>query len=236
MKHISLFSGIGGFDLAAELLGWENVAHCEIETEKRETLKRHFPKADSYGDIKEFNGKRYRNTIDVISGGFPCQDISIAQQSKKITGGVKASKVNVPDYGSITLELLGRLDLKSSSLKTAQCSLVEDSKLSFATFTSSGMMLNGDCFMLPSSDFRTYESAYMELPTPAASDGKIILKTVASYKKYYQNGHQDKSLYQFQLNGLTANQAMKMYEWMMGFPPNWIKQLYTDSEMQSFQK
>lgn len=53
---------------------------------------------------------------------------------------------------------------------------------------------------------------------------KIILRSSAQYKKYYMRGHQDKALYQFQLNGLTANQAMIMYEWMMGFPVNWTKE------------
>lgn len=146
--------------------------------------------------------------------------------------GQKTLKGKGRGFGKNMRVWLGRLDLESSSLKTAQCCLVEDLKLSFVTFPSSGMTVNGDCFMLPNSDFRTSESVYMELPTPASSDGKILLKTVESYKKYYRNGHQDKSLYQFHLNGLTANQAMKMYEWMMGFPKNWIRKLYTDSEMQ----
>lgn len=157
--------------------------------------------------------------------------ISASQITQKKQKAHKVLKVKDRDYGLNMKEYWGRLDLASSSLKTAQCSLVEDSNTSYADFPSSGMMLNGDCFMLPSSDFHTYEKGFMELPTPAASDGKVLLKTVASYKKYYQNGHQDKSLYQFQLNGLTANQAMQMYEWMMGFPKNWIKRLYTDSEM-----
>lgn len=144
----------------------------------------------------------------------------------------RESEEKEQDFGINTLVLLGKLDLKSSSLKTAQCCLVEDLKQSYATFTSSGIMLNGDCFMLPNSDFRTSEKDFTELPTPAASDAKILLKKVESYKKYYQNKHQDKALYQFHLHGFTANQAMKMYEWMMGFPKNWIKDLYTDLEMQ----
>lgn len=88
MKHISLFSGIGGFDLAAEWMGWENVAHVEWIKEKQEILKRNFPNSESYGDIREFDGTKYTDTIDIISGGFPCQDISIAQQSNKL-GGAK---------------------------------------------------------------------------------------------------------------------------------------------------
>ena len=53
MRHGSLFSGIGGFDLAAQWMGWTNVFHCEWEDFPRKVLKHHFPKSISYGDIKE---------------------------------------------------------------------------------------------------------------------------------------------------------------------------------------
>lgn len=230
MNHLALFNGIGGFQLAAQRMGWNNVASVEIDKFCNKVTKYHFPKCTQYEDIKEFNGTPYRGSIDIISGGFPCQDISIANTSKK-QGGQRGFTGKGLDYGGTTPVFWGKLDLASSSLKTAQCSLIEDLNMSFSTFPSSGMMLNGDCFMLPNSDFRTLENAYMEWPTPSASDGKILLNKVGSYKKYYHNKHQDKLLYQCHLNGLTAIQAIKMYEWMMGFPKNWIKKLYTDSEM-----
>jgi len=78
MKHGSLFSGIGGFDLAADLMGWQNIFHCEKEEYQRSVLKKHFPKSKSYEDIKNFSATEYRNRINVLSGGFPCQDISAA--------------------------------------------------------------------------------------------------------------------------------------------------------------
>jgi len=84
MKHGSFFSGIGGFDLATEMMGWENVFHCEIEEYKRNVLKRNFKDSISYEDITNFDGTKYRNTIDIVSGGFPCQDVSISQTSKKV--------------------------------------------------------------------------------------------------------------------------------------------------------
>ena len=79
MKHGSLFSGIGGFDLAAQWMGWENIFHCEINPFGQKILKQHFPKAHSYADIKEFDGKSYRGGCNILSGGFPCQDISYAK-------------------------------------------------------------------------------------------------------------------------------------------------------------
>lgn len=87
MTHASLFTGIGGFDLAAEWMGWENIFHCEWVKSKQEILKRNFPESTSYGDIQQFDGRPYRGTINILSGGFPCQDISIANQSKKQGGG-----------------------------------------------------------------------------------------------------------------------------------------------------
>ncbi len=85
---------VGGFDLAAEWMGWENVFHCEWIKSKQEILKRNFPKSNSYGNIEEFKGEKYRGGCDIISGGFPCQDISIANQSSKTNGaqGIKGER------------------------------------------------------------------------------------------------------------------------------------------------
>jgi len=78
MRHGSLFSGIGGFDLAAQWMGWTNVFHCEWEDFPRKVLNHHFPKSISYGDIKETDFTIHRGQIDILSGGFPCQPYSVA--------------------------------------------------------------------------------------------------------------------------------------------------------------
>jgi len=82
MRHGSLFSGIGGFDLAAEWMGWENVFHCEWMEFPRKVLEYHFPNADSHIDICKTDFKKYANTIDILTGGFPCQPFSMAGQRK----------------------------------------------------------------------------------------------------------------------------------------------------------
>jgi DNA (cytosine-5)-methyltransferase 1 len=82
MKHGSLFSGIGGFDLAAEWMGWENVFHCEWMEFPRKVLDYHFPNADSHIDICKTDFKKYANTIDIVTGGFPCQPFSLAGKRK----------------------------------------------------------------------------------------------------------------------------------------------------------
>ena len=82
LTHGSLFSGIGGFDLAAQWMNWTNVFQCEKDEWCRKILAKNFPQSKQYADIKDFNGKEYTGTIDVISGGFPCQPFSVAGQRK----------------------------------------------------------------------------------------------------------------------------------------------------------
>lgn len=78
MKHGSLFSGIGGFDLAAQWMGWENVFQVEIDKFCNKVLEKNFPNVKRYGDIKEFDGTQYSGQLDILTGGFPCQPFSIA--------------------------------------------------------------------------------------------------------------------------------------------------------------
>lgn len=78
MNHLSLFSGIGGFDLAAQWMGWENIAHCEINPFCRRILSYYWPEAASHSDIKTTDFSIYNGTVDIISGGFPCQPYSTA--------------------------------------------------------------------------------------------------------------------------------------------------------------
>jgi len=78
MTHGSLFSGIGGFDLAAEWMGWENIFHCEWNPFGQKILKHHFPNSISYNDITKTDFSIHRGKIDILTGGFPCQPYSSA--------------------------------------------------------------------------------------------------------------------------------------------------------------
>lgn len=78
LTHGSTFSGIGAAEIAAEILGWDNKFHCEINDFGRKILDFHFPRAESYGDIKQTNFTKWRGRIDVLTGGFPCQPFSTA--------------------------------------------------------------------------------------------------------------------------------------------------------------
>ena len=82
MTHGSLFSGIGGFDIAAAWAGWENVFACEIDPFCQKVLKYHFPKSTLYENIRTTDFTVWRGRIDVLSGGFPCQPFSTAGKRK----------------------------------------------------------------------------------------------------------------------------------------------------------
>ena len=78
MTHGSLFSGIGGFDLAAEWMGWKNLFHCEWNEFGQKVLKYYWPDAELFTDITKSNFTKYANKIDILTGGFPCQPYSSA--------------------------------------------------------------------------------------------------------------------------------------------------------------
>jgi DNA (cytosine-5)-methyltransferase 1 len=85
MKHIDLFSGIGGFALAATWVWgdeYENVGHSEIEKYPCQIYHRHFPESECLGDITKIDWSRFSGTIDLITAGFPCQPHSVAGKRK----------------------------------------------------------------------------------------------------------------------------------------------------------
>jgi len=84
LKVLDLFSGIGGFSLGLERTGgFETVAFCEIDPFCQKVLKKHWPNVPIYNDVRTLD---YDGTVDVITGGFPCQDISVAGRKAGLDG------------------------------------------------------------------------------------------------------------------------------------------------------
>lgn len=92
MRGLSLFSGIGGLDLAAMAAGIDPIAMCEIEPFPVEVLKKRFLGVPILPDVRKVNGHDYKGAVDVVFGGFPCQDLSQA--------GKRAGLID--DEGNIT--------------------------------------------------------------------------------------------------------------------------------------
>lgn len=82
LTHIDLFSGIGGFALAAKWAGFETKVFCEIDPFCQKVLKKHWPDVPIVEDIKKFNGKEWTGTT-LLTGGFPCQPFSTASSGKR---------------------------------------------------------------------------------------------------------------------------------------------------------
>ena len=89
MKAVSLFAGVGGFDLALERNGAEVVATCEIDKHAQKILTRHFPNAQLFLDVTTLTGEDLFNagfnSDGIIVGGFPCQDVSVAGKRKGLS-------------------------------------------------------------------------------------------------------------------------------------------------------
>jgi DNA (cytosine-5)-methyltransferase 1 len=87
LKHLDLFSGIGGFSLGLEATGYfDTVAFCDYDPYCQKVLRKHWPWVTIYDDVKELNSERLQanghNKIDIITGGYPCQPFSIAGRQK----------------------------------------------------------------------------------------------------------------------------------------------------------
>ena len=86
MKVLDLFSGIGGFSLGLERAGMETIAFCEYDKHAQKVLKKHWPDIPIHDDVRLLDGKQYRGSVDVVCGGFPCQDLSAAGKQSGFEG------------------------------------------------------------------------------------------------------------------------------------------------------
>lgn len=90
LRVLSLFSGIGGIDLGLERAGMRVVAQCEIDPFCRAVLAKHWPHVERFDDVQRLDGTVWAGRVDLVAGGFPCQDISTAGKGKGIEHGERS--------------------------------------------------------------------------------------------------------------------------------------------------
>ena len=93
MKVLDLFAGIGGFTLGLERAGFETVAFCEIDSYAQKVLAKNWPEVSIYDDVRTITAERLASDgirVDVITGGFPCQDISVSGNQAGIQDGTRS--------------------------------------------------------------------------------------------------------------------------------------------------
>lgn len=126
MRVLDLFSGIGGFSLGLERAGMKTVAFCEIEPFARRVLRKHWPEVPIYDDVRSLTADALRRDgigVDLICGGFPCQDISVAgagaglegirsglwREVARLIGSLRPSYVILENSAALLFRGLGRI-------------------------------------------------------------------------------------------------------------------------------
>lgn len=227
LTHLSLFSGIGGMDLAAEMAGFQTVGQCEFADFPNSILEKHWPNVPRWRDVRELTGESFRSktngcTPTIVSGGFPCQPHSIA--------GKRLASDDERDLWSELLRVFCETNGNGLWEKMYQgCSQVKMEGFSgeySGTWPKSGVLHGGIVSQPILAELSTSGNGFALWPRPIASDGEAWLKCsksnpMQSIRKCWKHGKQDRTNYYHIQNGLNPNQAADLNGMMMGFPEGW---------------
>lgn len=211
LTHGSLFSGIEGFGLGAAFAGIKTLWSCEYEEYQASIIKKNFGEDHEINrDIRTYSNPTF---VDIISGGFPCQDISVAGKGVGIVG--ERSGLWAEMYRVIR-EVIPRYII----IENSPMLLIRDLNESYATFPKSGMMQNGNVYQAPTLAYNRVGNGYIVLPTPvkttahgAARDRYFGSPTYrGNIQEYIRDGEQDS---QYPHPALLEN--------IMSFPIGWTE-------------
>ena len=216
LRLLDLFSGIGGFSLGLERTGgFETVAFCEIEEFPRKVLKKHWPEVPQYEDIRELH---YGAPVDVVTAGFPCQDISLAGKG----AGIAGERSRLFWHVVRTICMVGRplvmLENVAALLNRGMGTVLG------RRWPTAGMMRNGIAYQRVTLVPRMGVTASGLLPTPSGT---------SNHGKNHVSGRLDEwggSSNPWRGKAVGKLHCPRFEEWMMGYPDRWTE--LTDSETQ----
>ena len=212
MTHASLFSGIGGFDLAAEWIGWDNIFHCEWNPFGQRVLAHHFPNSKSYNDITKTDFSIHAGEIDVLTGGFPCQPYSSAGKrlgkadERHLFPEMLRAINEVKPTWVVGENVLGIVNWGGGWYST-RCKL---------TWKIKGTKYKRIYFQLVARTHHTKESELGLLPTPTLQDYTNSTFPPSQKKRFHIVGY-------LMRKGILPHSQLnpQFVEEMMGFPKNW---------------
>jgi hypothetical protein len=217
MKHGSLFSGIGGFDLGFERAGIETAWQVEIDPFCTKVLEAHWPHTKRLTDLREW-------TCSVAD--FPA--------SRTAMPAVEGAQPMSDGSGQSLHESFAYYDRGSSSWKTSQGFLLLSSAQSSVIWPKWGMTRSGLAYLLPMSERPIAASACGSLATPNARDYRDVTRSNAFLSQ--RKRHSPSMATMLLEAGATWKQLLPAYNRAMGFPSRWCEEVFTPSEMRSSRK
>lgn len=223
MKHLDLFSGIGGFALAAKKVGWETIGFSEVDPWCIKLLKQYWPNVPQLGSITELGIVPSSLRPDSPARTYPTQ------------AEAPDLPASVPDSGGKHAVPFAWYDHSTRCWRTWQRCLEEGWAMCRETWPRAGMTRNGIAYRRVPLAPLTNGTGYGLLPTPNARDYRDISLKGTEYASQ-RSRHTPSLATEAYLSGMNGNTVANIYRWAMGYPEKWHHVPLKDTETPSSRK